>query len=127
MSKETRNPYEYCKKHKTISVKTTAGCPFCLQAELAKANEQLREIGDLCNNCRNLSDAQEIAYGKEDTSTESGCDKCWVEQLQAGLETANEKNKRLREATGLLNSMVLSGEIHTDTSRQVVEQALKGE
>ena len=64
-----------------------------VQVELTTANEQLREIGALCNNCRNLSDAQEIAYGKEDTSTESGCDKCWVEQLQAELVALQENTR----------------------------------
>ncbi len=44
MSKEKRNPYEYCKEHRTISVKTTAGCPFCLQAENKRLKEFARHI-----------------------------------------------------------------------------------
>lgn len=44
MGKEKRNPYEYCKKHRTIAVKTTAGCPFCLQAELATAKQENKRL-----------------------------------------------------------------------------------
>lgn len=48
MSKEKRNPYEYCKEHKTISVKTTAGCPFCLQAQLATARDKSKRLQEEC-------------------------------------------------------------------------------
>lgn len=34
------------------------------------------------------------------------------------------ENKQLREATGLLNSMILSGEKHSEKSKEIVKQAL---
>ena len=40
-------------------------------------------------------------------------------------EALQAANTRLREAVGLLNSMVLSGENHSEQSKKVVEQALK--
>lgn len=36
------------------------------------------------------------------------------------------QNAKLTTAVSLLNSMVLSGEDHSDTSREVVQQALHG-
>lgn len=41
------------------------------------------------------------------------------------IEKLEAKNKKLREAVALLNSMILSGEYHSDKSREIVEQALK--
>lgn len=38
-----------------------------------------------------------------------------------------DKIKQLQEAVGLLNSMVLSGEEHSEVSRKIVQQALMGE
>lgn len=62
------------------------------------------------------------------------CPKC-EEIVDVWIEEPMEKdvrdmqleadNKRLKEAVGLLNSMVLSGEKHTETSKKVVDQALK--
>ncbi len=68
-----------------------------LQAELATAKALLYEIAHLCENCRSLGDAQEIAYGNGDTSTGPGCEKCWVEDLKKQLATANDENKRLKD------------------------------
>ncbi len=59
-----------------------------LQAELATAKALLDEIAHLCENCRSLGDAQEIAYGNGDTSTGPGCEKCWVEDLKKQLAAA---------------------------------------
>ena len=49
-----KNPYEYCKEHKTISAKTTAGCPFCLQAENMRLKEFARPV--IKHHCWNLFD-----------------------------------------------------------------------
>jgi len=51
-----------------------------------------------------------------------GCDQNFKK-----IKNLEAENKRLKEAVGLLNSMVLSGERHSATSREVVERALKGE
>ena len=67
-----------------------------LQAQLATAKALLDEIAHLCENCRSLGDAQEIAYGNGDTSMGPGCEKCWVEDLKKQLATAKDENKRLR-------------------------------
>ena len=66
-------------------------------AEMAEQIKELEgklyEISNLCVNCRNLDDAQAIAFEGTDytKSTESGCQKCWVDKLQV-------ENKRLRDA-----------------------------
>lgn len=58
-----------------------------------------------------------------------------VNELDASLErtlrsAANAKLKEerdsLRHATGMLNSMVLSGESHSDASRKIVKDAMMG-
>lgn len=41
-----------------------------------------------------------------------------------GFEARNKQVKRLQEAVALLNSMVLCGESHSDTSRDAVRKAL---
>ena len=62
-----------------------------LRAELKENQERLREIKNLCENCRSLSDAIYIAEGRINTSTQSGCDKCWVEKLETKLDKAKEE------------------------------------
>lgn len=70
MSETRKNPYEYCKEHKTISVRTAAGCPLCLQA----ANNALKKtvtwmLADL--DFRNegtdlpITDSPEVAKARE--------------------------------------------------------------
>jgi FtsZ-binding cell division protein ZapB len=44
--------------------------------------------------------------------------------LMAEIKELREKNDRLRTAVALLNSMILSGESHSDTSRAVMRAAL---
>ena len=55
-----------------------------------EAENIVREIANLCPNCRNLSDAISIASGDKETSTNSGCEKCWVDRLQ-------NENKQIKE------------------------------
>ncbi len=101
-----------CKRHKIDKghAKYGSNCYRCkverikkLQAELAAAKALLYEIAHLCENCRSLGDAQEIAYGNGDTSTGPGCEKCWVEDLKAQLATANDENKRTKAALRSMN------------------------
>jgi len=47
--------------------------------------------------------------------------------LAEALIKAQKERGRLRTAIGLLNSMVLCGEKHSDKSKQIVEQALSEE
>ena len=46
-TEKRKNPYEYCKEHRTISVKTTAGCPLCLQAKLTTVKEENQSFGNV--------------------------------------------------------------------------------
>ena len=49
-----------------------------------------------------------------------------TKELQAKNVTLKEERDSLRHATGMLNSMVLGGESHSDTSRQIVKDAMMG-
>ncbi len=46
--------------------------------------------------------------------------------LKAEIAKLKEERDSLRYATGLLNSMVLGRESHTDTSRKIVKDAMMG-
>ena len=48
------------------------------------------------------------------------------ENLRNLIKELEGENKKQRYAIGLLNSMVLSGEEHSDESKKIVKQALKG-
>ena len=62
-----------------------------------KISNRIVEIENLCTNCRNLSDAQVIAGGEENSSTENGCYKCEVDKLQARLQKAEAEMVQLKE------------------------------
>ena len=51
-------------------------------------------------------------------------DKLYLE-LSHFTKAMTEKEIKLRKAVGLLNSMVLSGESHSETSREIVKEALE--
>ncbi len=68
MSKEKRNPYQYCKEHRTISVKTTAGCPFCLQAQLTTANKEIKRLREA------LEEIEAVACGETQIDTDGSYD-----------------------------------------------------
>ncbi len=52
------------------------------------------------------------------------CDPCVECEQHRDLQA---ENKRLRDAVGLLNSMILGGEKHSEVSKKTVQQALKGD
>ncbi len=62
-----------------------------LQAANERFKKRLDEIAGLCQNCRSLVDAIDIAQGREGTSTVYGCDKCWVDELQAEIKALKDQ------------------------------------
>jgi len=84
-----------------------------LQAEKEAAKKQLYEIAHLCENCRSLNDAIYIVHGRKNTSTKSGCDRCWVDELQTKVE-------KLRKAMELIRYCGISRRCN-----QLAEQALE--
>ncbi len=108
MSKETRNPYEYCKKHKTISVKTTAGCPFCLQAELADYKEGCKglkaSVRDLRTEAERLKfELRMFEYTQRAVSEiwkilgVETCEQAKDKSVDQLVQDKVDENKRLRE------------------------------
>ncbi len=89
-----KNPYEYCKEHKTISVKTTAGCPFCLQAE----NKRLREamVGD--SPFPLLICLEELADAADHLLDDHQCDKHGYELVAAAKAEARLHILRITQA-----------------------------
>ena len=70
-----------------------------LEAEKGKLEINLDRISNLCTNCCNLSDAQEIANGNVGIVTEDGCYKCSVDKLQTENDKLQTKIELLREIT----------------------------
>lgn len=56
-----------------------------IKADLDEKQKIIDEIAGLCSNCRNLSDAMEIAAGSKSDFVASvdGCQKCWVDKLES--------------------------------------------
>jgi len=89
-----------------------------LQAENEVAKKQLYEIAHLCENCRALNDAIYIAGGRKHTSTESGCDRCWVDELQAEKKVLKKEKEKLAGELLLIDNYCRINDID-------IEQALK--
>lgn len=73
----------------------------------------------------------EVKYKKlqaelEQAKKEIGYQQAKINIRDSHLRERCEKVRQLRKAVGLLNSMVLCGEKHSDESRKIVKHALKG-
>lgn len=69
-----------------------------IEKELDTVKEKIREIQNLCPNCRNLDDAQAIAGGATGTSSEEGC-LLWgtAKKLADAQETIKTKDIIIRQ------------------------------
>lgn len=57
--------------------------------------------------------------------TRAEADAHWARHFHDKAKRLQAENQRLRNAVALLNSMILSNEGHTETSRAVVREAVR--
>ncbi len=82
-----------CKSKKNYNFVINNGlCDPCIEARLAELKGVVRNIGNLCSNCNNLSDAQAIAYGSG-VAKKDGCDQCWIDKLQTHITELEDDNR----------------------------------
>lgn len=85
-----------------------------------------------CGQCEFYLTKMDECPHREKRALDKACDKLQytnprkrIDYLQIKELFNRERIKNLVEAVGLLNSMILAGEKHSDKSRVIVEKALK--